>query len=392
MSKDLAAEITMSQENEGVKAAERVILSFDQDSFGIYPFPFHAVEVTNSNVSAPQTWRAGDLLGTVCKVADPPFPIRPGTRANPSLPKPVLSWMRMAPDAAPLALIHAAPGFWLNRYRRSSKYETLCTGSVAEVDLKGILDQRAEQRRRLREHSQSLTAKFWSMRYHRENLMSAIKEAEASKGGRRLDYLTRATAEFSAHDGVMYSLLEELAVLHSIFEKIRTGKDVTTSFHTLYNSRSKLAPPLGQFLQELEWYEPFRVRRANATHAFGTMIVSSPEDNDIYLYQHPDKHIYGSMPAPAPGRVLDMFVELARVFDRFVDQFCIFLLSLFHPFDVVMLPNAEKPGDPFEETLVWVRSLEFDPSLARETDAWVMQDKSGQIALVAHRIGGLTRP
>jgi hypothetical protein len=46
---------------------------------------------------------------------------------------------------------------------------------------------------------------------------------------------------------------------------------------------------------------------------------------------------------------------------------------------------AEKAEDRFTPVTVWVRALQFDPALYRKTDAWVMTDQTGEIAMVVHR-------
>jgi hypothetical protein len=361
------------------------MICFDEASFGVYPFPINAVEVEVAAGTPMQIARPAQLEAGILKAEQPASTLRPGARMNRALQSPIHSWLKVAPDTASMALTQATPGFWLNRFRRTSDVECLVKDARVQLDLKKVLAARASVRRRLVEHSISLTSKFWSMRYHRENFRGAVKEAGTATGAVRLGCITRATAEFAAHDACIYSILEELTRLFAAFESVRSGKDLTKSFHKLYDMRETLPDPLRAACCEAAWYGDFQRRRANSTHAFASIVVPGPNIDDISLYQRADRIIYGSAPQPDLTPVGDAFAKLTSGFDRLVDAMSSHLLGLFHPWDIVTLMMAEKAEDGFSPTTVWVRTLEFDPALYRKTDAWVMTDQTGEIAMVAHR-------
>jgi len=223
------------------------------------------------------------------------------------------------------------------------------------------------------------------MQYHRESFGAAVKEAGAATGAGRIACLRRATAEFAAHDACIYSILEELTRLYAAFESIRSGKDLTKSFHKLYDARESLPVPLRTVLCEATWYEDFQRRRANSTHAFASMVVQGPSAYDIFLYQRADRIIYGAAPQPDLAPVGETFTKLTSGFDRLINDTSAFLLGLFHPWDIVTLNMAEAVEDGFKPATVWVRTLGFDPKLRRKADAWVMTDPAGGVAVIARR-------
>jgi len=380
----MTAEAKYHADFESVEAPRDVMICFDDVSLGVYPFPIHVVEVEVAAGTPRQICQPARLEAGILKVEKPTGTFRPGVRMNRALQTPICSSLKVASDTASWTLAQATPGFWLNRFRSTSNVESLKNGT-AQLDLKKVLSARASVRRRLVEHSLSLISKFWSMRYHRENFREAVKEAGTVVGARRLGCITRATAEFVAHDACIYSILEEVTRLYASFESIRSGKDLTKSFHQLYNMRETLPDPLRAACCEAAWYEEFRRRRANSTHAFASIVVLGPSVDDISLYQRADRSIYGNVPQPDLAPVGDAFDKLSSGFDRLLDAMSLYMLRLFHPWDIVTLHMAEKVEDGFRPTTVWVRTLQFDPALCRKTDAWVMTDQTGEIAMVVHR-------
>jgi hypothetical protein len=371
-----------------------VMLHVDGESFGIYPFPLNIVEVDAENLTqleaARQSWRGGTLTGVRCELEEHVRFFRTPIRTNPQVSEPVLSWGELPPSGAPIVLLRALPGFWLNRFRLSHSWQDLTQPGRRSVDLADLLAQRRMMREKLVWHAESLGTKFLSLRYHRSNFNEVLEAAKAADPNRKYANI-RATAEFSAHDDRMYSILDELAAVHAVMEKIRTGKDVARKFHDLHQNRVRLPQPLSEILAKADWYEPFRLRRANATHAFGSLVNLKDDENDLFLYQHPDRLLRGS-PAdrkPPMGAATEIFAVQVKQFDQLVADLAIYLLSLFHPWDFVVVGHAPVESESLSARPVWVRNLRFLPQLEEPGTAWAVAGPNGAIAVRTDDRGGL---
>lgn len=164
------------------------------------------------------------------------------------------------------------------------------------------------------------------------------------------------------------------------------------SFHDLYKKRNKVAPDLSRILQGASWYESFRLRRANATHAFGAVVGLSAEENELFLQQHPDRLIVGSAFGASPQRdtAEAAFEEQVRELDRLLSVLSAYLLTLFHPWDAVILNLASPDSERKEQRAVWVRGVWFDPSLETPGTGWGIEEVDGTIGIRTNQRGGLT--
>lgn len=156
----MATETTNHVDIEAAELPRTVMLCFDDNSFGVFPFPISASEVEVAPGTPMQMVRPAQLADGVLKVDGPVSMVRPGARVNRALQSQIHSWMRVAPDVAFMALTQATPGFWLNRFRRTSEGECLLKDVNAQLNLEKVLAARGSIRRRLAEHSVSLTSKF----------------------------------------------------------------------------------------------------------------------------------------------------------------------------------------------------------------------------------------
>src|ERR1700759_2971552 len=98
------------------------VLIRDEDSYGVYKFPFPTV-VVDAAPDDPETlhpcWgHFATLDGDQCTVQTP-WPgqertadVRPAANAT----GPVSSWLKGSRHAAMMYLVRAMPNFWLNRY------------------------------------------------------------------------------------------------------------------------------------------------------------------------------------------------------------------------------------------------------------------------------------
>jgi hypothetical protein len=373
------------------------MVHFDNDSFGVYEFPFNTIDV-NSGENAPPnlpkfnlgSLRSARVAGEQVEFFGQVTPLRKDGRILVALNRPISSWLILPPSAAPAVLIQSLPSFWLNRFRFTSKSRGLQSENC-KLDLAPLLEERQRLREELIQHSQSLMQKAWALRYHRGNLIDALGKLDIQSTSSYYPLIC-ASAEYNALAACIYATLEELTRVFSIFEKIRTGKERSRSFHQLHKNRDAETEQLSLILEGATWYERFRLRRANSTHAFGALVTLDKESTDLYLVQHPDPRIYASSPAPPPpvelihGEVQD----LINGFDNLIEQFSIFLLSLFHPWDLVVLNHADTVETEWEETTVWVRHVVFDENQRRSTDAWVSVNEDGRMAFRTDLRGGLS--
>ncbi|MFI5396043.1 MAG: hypothetical protein ACHQ9S_10960 [Candidatus Binatia bacterium] len=366
----------------------------DRISFGIYEFPLDMVEVDESAISeieiGEHVFRACKLAGLRCQLRGTAQSFCRNVRTNPNLHNVVFPWIHLAPSTAPIVLLSAIPGFWLGRFRLARQWNNVKAPGDQCLDLAQLMAPRRKLRERLVQHAASLQSKLCSLRYHRSNFHQAVEDA--ARESYKKHPLIRATAEFAAHESCAYSFLEELTRVLSCFEKIRNGTDVPTSFHGLYEKRDKLAPDLSRVLTDVSWYESFRLRRANATHAFGAVVSLSAEENDLFLHQHPDRLIVGSALGAWPQREKPeaAFNEQVRELDRFLSALSAYLLTLFHPWDAVILNLAPPDSERKEQRAVWVRGVWFDPSLETRGTGWGIGEVDGTIAIRTDQNGGLT--
>jgi len=302
----------------------------------------------------------------------------------------VLSCGELPPSAAPVVLLRALSTFWLNRFRLSHYWQGLAEPGPRSVDLGGLLAKRRTIREKLIRHAESLASKFLSLRYHRSNFNQAV--AAAKTAGTNRKYATiRATAEFSAHDDRMYAILDELAAAHALMERMRTGKDVIRNFHALCQKQADLPQPLSEVLEKANWYEPFRLRRANTTHTFGSLVQLKDDESDFFLYQHSDRLLRGSPTdrEPPMGAAAEIFAVQVKQFDQLIADRAAYFLSLFHPWDFVVMGHAPVGSESLGARPVWVRNLRFLPKLEEPGTAWAVIGRDGAIEVRTDDRGGL---
>jgi hypothetical protein len=243
------------------------IIHIDNSSFGIYPLPAYFVEVSESKYKTQGTARIGLLSEDTFTVREK-FDIKENVRTNPSLGESQIHcWYRVSASAAPVVLINAIPGFWLNRFRFHNKLAFLLEDGQQTLQVKKMYEYRKPLRQALVQHAASLQARLWSLSYHKHNFENILGDTERTGFIKAL----QATAEFSAYDASLYGVLEEFSAITRLMYKIISGVDLPQSFHSLVCSEN-LPEDLSKVLNKLSWYEPFRIRRANTAHAFSSTI------------------------------------------------------------------------------------------------------------------------
>jgi hypothetical protein len=374
-----------------------VFVHIDDTSFGIYPIPGNVV-VMDPGPTVPTGFPVLPL-GNFCianqlddelRITGPVDPVRRDTRINAHIKDPVCSWLKISPTGAPPALFRAMSGFWLNRYRLTRDLRSLFDGPRSvQLQLSSLTEPRKPLREALLHHGRSLEQKTWALFHHRGALNGAFDALQQSP--QNAYHLMCATAEYNAMTACMYSILEEITHAFSIFDRIRFGTSRPGSFHQLHSKRDKQEAPLKSILDEATWYEGFRLRRANAAHAFGTVVALDPSATDIFLFQHPEPVVYSKSPTPPPAvqAARTNVSELARGFDRLIERYSAHLLTLFHPWDLVIVHRATSHAEKMEAIPVWVRNLIFDEKLRRSTDAWVCVDDHGDSVFYTDEKGGL---
>ena len=377
------------------KKAEYIV-HFDDDSFGVYDLKSNVKDV-NLGENAPSnlpkfklgSFRYARVAEEQLEVFGQVTPMKQDARMNVNFNKPITDWLVTSPFTAPVVLIQSLPSFWLNRFRFSSKHRNLQNENT-KFNLTPLLEERKHLREDLIQHNQSLEQKLWTIRYHRENLMNALKKLDTQSTSSYY-LLVCASAEYNALLACMYATLEELTHVFYIFEKIRTRKDRSDNFHDLHKNRDKETDDLRLILEEAKWYEQFRLRRANSSHAFGAIVALLDEKStDLYLMQHPNHRIYNKSVSSPPFKHLirEEIPTIINGFDRLLEQFSIFLISLFHPWDLVVITNGSM--EELQETCVWVRHILFNENNRSGSDSWVSIDKDGQIEFQAKIQGGLS--
>lgn len=373
---------------------DKAFLHFDSVSFGIYPFPVQLVEVGALPPDWPQLVEERGSYGFAvvddtrfkqCEAFTP----RGILRSNPALKDPVLSWLRMAPSAAPMVLVQALPAFWLGRYRPKREVRE-ALGKGQSVDVAPNLKERKPLRTRLREHAQSLSSKLWALQYHEGQFR---QHTDAARGAQEPWFeLTAASADFRAYAETVYSLLDETARALSIMHSISSGSHTAHSFHELHKRPTALAPQLRDLLKAAAWYEGFRLLRANSAHSFAAFVHRN-EDDELLLYQHPDQNIYNgaTVPPPEPEEVETTFSALSSSFRPFYASLCQYALSLFHPWDVAVIPTADPGLSAHSLQPVWVRRVAFDSKYETDQTSWAMLSKTGEVIMRTLPEGGLAK-
>lgn len=343
------------------------VLVRDAVSYGVYPIPGCALVVVDSPPEEAGVVPVGmaylaRLTAESCQVQLPPTIATRDVRVfSGQASGGVLSWIRVPTASASSWLVEALPGFWLNRHRLPRELaEAIERGAAIPINNSTKL---GEQRERLYHHANSLKCKLWTLQYHRGNLRSALRDC-AEKPHEKNLHLVKANAELTAHDNECYALLDELAALLSILSSISRGVETPTSFHDLHKARAKQHEPLKAALQDTAWYESFRMRRANSTHAFKAFSSLNRETSEVLLWQHPDRRIFTVPDLALNGRnATDVVDELATSFDDLVARLSIHMLSLFHPFDVVRMHMKSHREGPVGQPTVWTRRIFFSPDL-----------------------------
>ncbi len=306
---------------------------------------------------------------------------------------PVQSWFRCGEAAAPVMLFEALPSYWLNRFRYVGTAHDIRTDVTSTIDMASFHERRLPHRERLVNHSTSLKQKSWSLKYHRGNLLSAIERATSSPND--LHALTIAGAEYGAISHCLYSVLEELAAVLSLLRVMQGLPETPNSFHRLHLKAAEQTEELRKLLVDAAWYESFHVERANSAHSFGTILGLASDTTDLMLFQHPDPRIYtGTKCTPTTAREAEVHVnELLTGADLLIEGMCAYMLTLFHPWDVVSLYHAE-PGESseVEQTIVWVKEVSFSRDAHYGIQAWALLDKDGVMRIRTDDRGGISNP
>jgi hypothetical protein len=373
------------------------LLHLDQNSWGIYKFPLMVGDASPN----PHRRQAQSDLGAfrfAREASGGGIQVHGGVTqltkdGRAMLDKlPVVSWFRIGRAAAPMLLLEALPGYWVSRFRYVGPAKELRTDVDPAFDPSSFLLKRQPQRNRLVQHAISLRQKTWAIKYHRGNLLSALEQAKGNSSS--LYGLTVAGAEYAALGHCLYSLLEELADALALLRIIQGLSATPSSFHDLHGKASDLDCDLGEILNKADWYESFRLERANAAHSFGAVVGMNSDSNDLQLWQHPDARIYsGATSPPVPAHEAISHVEtLLRGSDILVESLSIYMLGMFHPWDVVTFMHAHPstPGNP-EQVRVWVREVSFFDG-AEKPAAWTLLDKDGVIRVTTDERGGLVSP
>ena len=304
----------------------------------------------------------------------------------------VLSWLRVSPALAWSCLYCAIPDFWLNRFRRTTDWTQVET-TDHKIDLAKLISKRQLQRADLGHHALSLRSKIWALKHHRNGFRAALTDYKENRN-RELALVT-LTAEFCAHDAATYSLLEELARLLSLVTLISEGKETPLSFHELHKKRETAADDeLRSILDSIEWFEPFRRRRANTSHSFTAMLHPDAETEAVVLAQRVDPRLRGG-PREEPAVVItagEVFEQFVTGTETFLSKFSIYLLRKFTPYDLVTLQFATHDDlSNFKATTVWTRRLIFDPRLANPSDGEAIIASDGSVRIRGTSAGGFHR-
>lgn len=370
------------------------LFHMDDTSFGVYPFPLHATTVENlpTDWQTPETtagsYGFGSLQGSTFEPKRDFVP-KQHLRSNPWLASDVLAWLRLAPSAAPLVFVQALPGFWLGRYRLTTAHRSALLEKKS-FDLSQTLKIRAPLRALLAAHSSSIANKLWALEYHQGRFNEHIGVAREA-GGDALFELVAAGAEFRAYAETVYSLLEETTRAAAILQRIARGQSGQQSFHKLHSDAENAPPMLRTILEGATWHEKFRLRRANAAHAFAPML--GREGDELSLYQHPDALIYAGarFAPPKADNAVAAFDELSQPFRRFYADYSAYLLTLFHPWDVVIIPHSSLDGGVPDSRPVWTRRVGFEPSHERPNSYWALMNSASKVAFRTIPGGGLNR-
>jgi hypothetical protein len=372
--------------------AQEAVLLRDNESYGIYPFPVAAVipEAPPGETAWHQTWlHTVELVGDKARVTTPGQGL-PNARDFRPLRFPkgaVAGWTVTSANAAFAFLLEALPNFWLNRYRlKTGILAAIHNGTPMNIDGD---EKRTRQRELLAQHANSLKMKMWALQYHRGNFLAAIADCKA-RPTESLYHLTKASAEFTAHDNESYAMLDEFARVRSILSAIRTGVDGPSSFHDLHKAAHKQPKELADILKEMDWYEAFRMRRANSTHAFKAYSTVDALSEDVVLWQHPERSIFTE-----PGLNLNgdlaagVFAKLVDGFDRAWVKLSIHLLGQFHPFDTVTMNIKETVEAPTKVLTVWVRRILFSKEYDSGWLGHALLDANGKVHVQIGANGGL---
>jgi len=376
---------------------ERYLLHCDDISFGVYQIPFTAArgddpdtgpkDLPRSNLGFIRSARTD---GNAVRVYGPATRVLADIRVPSIAKQSVHSWVRFPATAALVVLIEAMHNFWTNRFRLTNDTRRLEVDVVKRLELEQLNAKRRTQREKLYQHQLSLRQKLWALRYHRSGFYDALDQLSADRPS-HLFQLTRATAEYNALTACMYAFLEELTSVLSIFEGISRGKNRKPSFHQLHKNRAAEEGALRDLLDTAEWYEGFRLRRANTAHAFGNIIALQPDETDPYLMQHPDARIYSEQPLPPAviPNARSATETLVAEFDAFLVALSRYMLAMFHPWDSVSLYHLRDDGNGFEASSVWVRHVLFRPQRQGEPEPWAGFDDQGRVAFRTDSRGGL---
>ena len=378
---------------------KQYVLHCDEISWGMYEFPLHMCDVSPNphRPRKPSDWcgirfarEENDSLridGSIVRL----HPDKDG-RASPA-GIPVHSWCRISETAAPVVLFDALPGYWLNRFRYVGPASGFRTDPPSLFEMASFHDRRMPHRERLVNHSASLKQKTWALRYHRGNLLSIIESIKRSP----IDHhaIIVGGAEYAALSHCLYSVLEELAAVLSLLRVIQGLPETPYSFHRLYQKPPENTEYLRTLSAEATWYESFRVERANSAHAFGTLFGLASGTTDLNLFQHPDPRIYSGMQGvPASARKAEVHInDLLTRSDLLITGMCAHMLTLFHPWDIVKLYNAE-PGESTEVqgTTVWVKEISFTREVPHSPQAWILLDTDGVVRVRTDERGGIMKP
>jgi hypothetical protein len=304
---------------------------------------------------------------------------------------PVAAYFRIGQGAVPMLLFEALPNYWVGRFRYVGPAKELGRSPGMVFDPGSFLLKRQPQRNRLVQHSASLKQKAWAIKYHRGNLLSALEDAK--KDPTNLYSLTVAGAEYAAWGDCLYSLLEELASVLGLLRSIAGESPTPSSFHDLHKTAGEFDAELGNLLSAADWYESFRLGRANSAHAFGAVVTASDGGDDLQLWQHPDPRIYSGSPIPEASReALSHVSTLLSGSDALVTGICRHMLGMFHPWDVVTFVHGA-PSTPshHEQVRVWVRELSFFDG-GEKPAVWTLLDQEGTIRVATDERGGLVAP
>jgi len=379
-------------------SGQQLLVHFDAQSVGVYDFPMGVVDVAEPPSDVHDPVVPGSVRGAEYKAGM--ITCHGDLKNGNSLQRPttedvsgdILSWLRVSPTLAWSGLYYALPGFWRNRFRRTTEWSQLETTNKT-FDAAQLVKKRGLQRADLGHHALSLRSKIWALRHHRNSFRAAMKDYEGHQN-RELALVT-LTAEFCAHDAATYSLLEELARLLSLIKLLSEGNATPTSFHDLHKNRSALDDlELKAILDSLAWFEPFRQRRANSSHSFTAMLHDDAESENVVVTQRIDSRLRaGPREAPAVAATArEVFEEIVRGVEEFVSVLSIYLLRKFTPYDLVTLQIAshDEPSN-FRTTTVWTRRLIFDSRLAASRDGEVIIGTDGMVRLRGTVEGGFTR-